>query len=260
MHRPKFHYDWHWVWNTGAGELGNWGVHVLDDIRNMLFDQCTLPKRVLAGGARVAWDDAGETPNVHFVYFDTGIVPVIFTLSNLPSKAGVKAEPHDRGIRSGYVIQFEDGYYAGGRGGGWTYGKDGKRLEQFDGDGGEAHAANFIEALRKRDSKVLNAPVEQTHYSSSWSHLANIAFRLGSPYDRGRAMEIAKGFAPWAETLDVFRTHLEANGIDPAVVRSSSILEIDPAKETFTGPSATPQAQALLTREYRRTYAVPAAV
>jgi predicted dehydrogenase len=262
IHREKFHYDWHWSWNTGSGELGNWGVHVLDDIRNMLFDECTLPRRVLAGGARLLWNDAGETPNVHFVYYDTGIVPVIFALSNLPSKTGVKAEPHDRGIRSGFVIQFEDGYYAGGRGGGWSYSRDGKRLEQFDGDGGEAHARNFIEALRKRDPKILNAPVEETHYSSSWSHLANIAYRVGAAYERGRAMEIARDFAPWAETLDGFRAHVEANGVDPAMsdFSLSAILEIEPAKETFTGPSATAGALSLLSREYREPYVVPAVV
>jgi predicted dehydrogenase len=262
IYRKQFHYDWHWTWNTGSGELGNWGVHVLDDIRNMLFDQCTLPRRVLAGGARLAWDDAGETPNVHFVYYDTGIVPVIFALSNLPSKAGVKAEPHDRGIRSGFVIQFENGYYAGGRGGGWSYSLDGRRLEQFEGDGGEAHARNFIEALRKRDPGVLNAPVEETHHSSSWAHLANIAYRLGAGYERGRAMEIARDFTPWAETLDGFRAHLEANGVDPATTdfRLSGVLEIDPANETFTGPSATAQALALLSREYRDPYVVPAVV
>jgi predicted dehydrogenase len=262
VHRERFHYDWHWSWNTGSGELGNWGVHVLDDIRNMLFDECTLPRRVLAGGARLLWDDAGETPNVHFVYYDTGIVPVIFALSNLPSRTGVKAEPHYRGIRSGFVIQFEDGYYAGGRGGGWSYSKDGTRLEQFDGDGGEAHARNFVEALRRRDPMVLNAPVEETHYSSAWCHLANIAYRVGAGYERGRAMEIARDFAPWAETLDGFRAHLEANGADPAMtdVRLSAILEIDPAKETFTGPGATPQALALLSREYREPWVVPAVV
>jgi len=27
--RNKLHYDWHWDWNTGSGEMGNWGVHVL---------------------------------------------------------------------------------------------------------------------------------------------------------------------------------------------------------------------------------------
>jgi predicted dehydrogenase len=256
MYRKEFHYDWHWFWNTGCGEMGNWGVHVLDDIRNMLFDRCSLPKRILAGGARVVWNDAGETPNVHFVYYDTGIVPVIFALSNLPSKSGVRAEPHYRGIRSGFVIQFENGYYAGGRGGGWTYDRKGKRLEQFKGDGGELHARNFIKAVRKRDPRIQSASIEETHYSTAWCHLANIACRVAATSSRDGAMEIAQTFKPWSELLDGFYSHLEANEVDPAGVgiKVSSILEIDPAGETFTGPGETAQAQALLTREYRKAY------
>ncbi len=53
--RDKLHYDWHWDWNTGSGEMGNWGVHVLDDLRNNVFhDSVALPKRILGGGGRVA--------------------------------------------------------------------------------------------------------------------------------------------------------------------------------------------------------------
>jgi predicted dehydrogenase len=259
MHREKFHYDWHWVWNTGAGEMGNWGVHVLDDIRNMLSDKCSLPNRVLAGGGRLAWNDAGETPNVHFVYFDTGVVPVIFSLSNLPRKPGSSGAPAYRSIQSGYVIQFENGYYAGGRGGGRSYDKDGKQLQSFKGDGGGEHAKNFVAAIKSRDRSIQNAEIEQTHYSSGWCHLANIAFRLGGAYDAQQALAAAPTFGPWKELLDGFSTHLEANKIDPKdpALRLSTMLEFDSAKETFTGPSATPEALALLRREYRKGFVMP---
>jgi len=262
MHRTQFHYDWHWAWNTGAGEMGNWGVHILDDIRNVLMDQCSLPPRVLSAGGRVAWDDAGETPNVHVVYFDTGVVPVVFSLSNLPRSKAPKdkmAAPNFRSIQSGYVIQFENGYYAGGRGGGASYDKDGKRIQAFKGDGGGKHAENFIEAIRKRDRSIQNGEIEQVHYSSSWCHLANIAFRLGQQYQKEKALEAAKGFKPWEEVVENFEKHLEANGLDskdPAL-KVSSILELDPAKEAFVGPSATPEALALLRREYRKGYEMP---
>jgi predicted dehydrogenase len=258
IYRDKFHYDWHWVWNTGAGEMGNWGVHILDDIRNMLFDKCTLPPRVIAGGGRVAWNDAGETPNQHVVYFDTGIVPVVFSLSNLPRKSGTTQEPAYRGIRSGYVIQFENGYYAGGRGGGASFDNKGKRIETFKGDGGGEHAKNFIEAVKTRNRSIQNAEIEQTHYSSSWCHLANVAFRLGAAYDKEKALAAAPSFGPWKETIDGFTAQLEANGVkldDPAL--KLGMVEIDPAKEVFTGPSATPEAQALLRREYRKGYVMP---
>ena len=69
LYRDKLHYDWHWDWNTGSGEMGNWGVHVRDDLRNNVFqDKVALPKRIMGGGGRVTWNDAGQTPNVHFVY------------------------------------------------------------------------------------------------------------------------------------------------------------------------------------------------
>ena len=27
--RPNLHYDWHWDWNTGNGELGNNNIHIV---------------------------------------------------------------------------------------------------------------------------------------------------------------------------------------------------------------------------------------
>ncbi len=101
IYRDKLQYDWHWDWNTGSGEMGNWGVHVLDDLRNNVFrDSVTLPKRIFGGGGRVAWKDAGETPNVHFVYFDTGSIPVVIGLTNLPSAPQGNKVPNRPGPES----------------------------------------------------------------------------------------------------------------------------------------------------------------
>ena len=94
IYRDNLQYDWHWVWNTGSGEMGNWGVHVLDDCRNNVFlDKVALPKRILGGGGRVVWNDAGETPNVHFVYFDTGSIPVVIGLANITAEPNSKRGP-----------------------------------------------------------------------------------------------------------------------------------------------------------------------
>ena len=63
LRRDNLHYDWHWVFNTGNGEMGNWGVHVLDDVRNVAYrDSVSLPSGVFAVGGRLAWDDAGRYP------------------------------------------------------------------------------------------------------------------------------------------------------------------------------------------------------
>src|SRR5439155_3436952 len=174
-------------------------------------------------------------------YFGTGVVPVIFSLSNLPRKKGDGGAPNYRNIQSGYVIQFEHGYYAGGRNGGRSFDNKNKQLESFNGDGGGAHAQNFIDAVKSRDASKQNGEIEQVHYSSSWCHLANIAFRLGAAYDKEKAMAAAPKFGPWAELMDGFNAHLEANKVDPKnpALKVSTMLELDPAKETFVGPSAT---------------------
>jgi predicted dehydrogenase len=260
LFREKFHYDWHWDWNTGNGEMGNWGVHILDDIRNVgLSDKCALPKRVMAAGGRILWDDAGQTPNVHIVYFDTGTIPVFFELSNVPASSAAKTQsPHYKGIRSGYVVQCEGGYYAGGRGGGQAFDNDGKVIKKFKGDGGESHARNFIEAIRSRKVESLKGEIEEIHYSSAWCHLANIGFLAGKAYDPA-AVRSNVTTAGWENVVEMFEKSIIDNGLslEGGKLISGPMLEIDPARETFIGSSATPANLALLTRTYRKGYEVP---
>ncbi len=263
--REKFHYDWHWNWNTGNGELGNWGPHILDDLRNVVFrDKIPLPKRVMAGGGRIGLGDAGETPNTHFVYFDTGEVPVIMDVHNLPRGKDVKANDFYRRRRTNafLVIECENGYYAGGRGGGKAYDLNGKEVAKFSGDGGRSHAANFINAMRSRKTSDLKAEIEQIHYSSAWCHLGNISYRLGQNSDIDQARARMKDLEQWQEVCGDFGAHMEANQIalQPGDFRLGPLLEIDAAKETFVGETATPEALALLRREYRKGFEVPDAV
>ncbi len=44
----RFHYNWHWFWDYGTGELGNWGSHMLDVARWGLG--VGLPTRISALG------------------------------------------------------------------------------------------------------------------------------------------------------------------------------------------------------------------
>ncbi len=80
--------------HTGSGEMGNWGVHVLDDVRNTVFqDKVKMPTKIAGGGGRLVWNDAGETPNIQFAYFDAGGVPVVMALCNLAESPGSKNSP-----------------------------------------------------------------------------------------------------------------------------------------------------------------------
>ena len=181
IYRDKLQYDWHWDWNTGSGEMGNWGVHVLDDLRNNVFqDKVSLPKRVFGGGGRVVWNDAGNTPNVHFAYFDTGSIPVVIGLTNLTAGPDSKKSPAHPGPGSGYMAYCEGGRFEGQRGRAAAFDKDGKLIKEFKGNGGSGdHQKNFIDAARSRDASILNSDVKVGHDSTGWCNVANVAFRAG---------------------------------------------------------------------------------
>lgn len=260
MYRDELHYDWHWDWNTGNGEMGNWGVHVIDDALNVaLRDRAPFPQRLLAAGGRVVWNDAGHSPNVCFAYYDTGSIPVLFGLTNLPADSGGDGDVRYKGVGSGYIVECEGGYYAGGRGGGAAYDASGREIRKFKGDSGAGHARNFVDAVRARDRKLLTAEVEIGHQSAAWCNLANIACRVGSPYSDERAMAIGGDFQPWRALVYAARGHLLGNAIqiDDCGFVVSPVLEFDAARQCFVGDEVD-RANLLLGREYREPFALPA--
>ena len=237
--------------------MGNWGVHVLDDVRNVVFqDSVALPKRIQGIGGRVAWNDAGQTPNVHMVHFDTGAIPVSIHLANITAAPGSKKSPQHPGPGSGYIATCEGGRYEGQRGRGVAYDADGKEIRSFKGNNGDhVHQKNFIDAVRSRDASLLNADVAVGNDSTGWCNLANIAFRAGS---RFHPKTIADGFPQMAGLANEVGSMLAAHGLDldGGEILASPILEIDQASGQFTGPAAS-QANQFLKREYRDGYVVP---
>ena len=258
IYRNKLHYDWHWDWNTGSGEMGNWGVHVLDDVRNNVFlDKVTLPKRIMGGGGRVAWDDAGNTPNVHFVHFDTGSVPVVIGLTNMTAGPNEKKSPTHPGPNSGYIVYCEGGRLEGQRGRATAYDNNGEVVRSFKGTSGMGiHQENFIDAVRSRDVDSLNTDVEVGHHSTGWCNMANIAFRAGSAFDKSRSLHV--GLDIWDALLEEMHSHLQAHSVSPSdqAIQISTALELDPDTGRFTGEGAD-NANQFLKREYRKGYEVP---
>ena len=260
IYRNKLHYDWHWDWNTGSGEMGNWGVHVLDDLRNNVFlDKVTLPHRIFGGGGRVVWNDAGQTPNVHFVYFDTGSIPVVIGLTNVPDKPGGKRPPEHPGPGSGYIAYCEGGRLEGQRGRAAAYDSNGKQIKKFSGNsGGGVHQQNFIEAVRKNDASVLNADVKIGHDTTGWCNLANITFRAGQQFSYDDAKQVTNGSEQWGQLLTDMESHLKTHGIaiESSEISLSPMLDFDPATEQFVGENKD-AANKFLKREYRAPYVVP---
>src|SRR5580700_1681535 len=59
--KNRFHYNWHWIWDTGNGEVGNQAIHEIDIARWGLG--VGFPVSVSAMGGHFMFDDDQETPN-----------------------------------------------------------------------------------------------------------------------------------------------------------------------------------------------------
>lgn len=254
--RKNLHYDWHWVWNTGNGDLGNQGIHQMD-IARWSLGKMELAHRVISIGGRLGYVDDGETANTQLVVLDWPDARIIFEVRGLPERSGSNAMDTYRGEAVGNVIECEGGYIAGNR----AYDKDGKLMKEFTGQGfrGGDHFANFIEAVRSRKVEDLNADVLEGHLSSALCHLGNISYRLGRQADPEEVRAAVATDAAAMETLSRMEEHLARNGVDLGRSRLTVgvPLRVDPKRERFVGNR---QADAFLTRQYRPGFEVPARV
>jgi hypothetical protein len=258
--RRQLHRDWHWIWDTGNGDLGNQGIHQMDVCRRAI-GQARLAPRVISVGGRFGWNDDGQTPNTQFIFYDYDPVPIIFEATGMPMRKGARARSHYKGIRCGNVIHCEGGWFACGEfGGGWAYDSDGKKVRQFKGGGAGDHQQNFIDAVRSRRREDVAAEIQEGHVSSSLCHLGNISHVLGRGARPGEVGDAVGGLQGMADAYDRFRAHLDANEIDiektPATL--GPMLAVDPETERFTGPRAG-EANALLTKRYRKGFAIDGA-
>ena len=235
LRRKKLHYDWHWLWHTGTGDLGNSGIHAFDVCRWFAGYE-GLPSRVLCFGGRLGYVDAGETPNTQVTILDYGSAPIIIENRNLPMGKGVRGMDHVRGIREGVVLQCEHGYFAGFRGGGWVYDNDDNRIRQFPGDGGDAHHTNFLDAVRSRKSEDLNAHILKGHISSATCHLGNMSYRLGEAADSDAILEKIGDMKLGREIFGRIEKHLAANDVDlkKHPMKLGPWMTVDPKTETIT--------------------------
>ncbi|WP_404310199.1 Gfo/Idh/MocA family protein [Neorhodopirellula lusitana] len=263
LYRNNFHYDWHWDWNTGSGEMGNWGVHILDDVRNVAYqDQVSTPRAMMAGGGRVAWDDAGQTPNHHFALFETETFPTLIALSNLPLVPGKKGHWQAKGElgvsapNSGYAVVCEGGHYLGQRGFGKAVDRNGKTIRSFKANVGlvAAHVENFVLAVQSRDGSSLNAPIENGHHSTGWCNLANVAFRAAGAFDRDQ-LTAGSEISQWPALIDAMVSPLSNHGVSVSELKSSPMFTHDSETERFVGENAE-IANSFLKREYRPGYEV----
>jgi len=259
LRREELHYKWHWIWNTGNGDLGNQGIHEMDLGRWALGDPKLAP-RVISFGGRFRVNDAGETPNTQVVFLDYKPVPLIFEVRGLPRKKGERSMDVWRrtGTDIGVVVQCENGYWSAGDAGGWVWDNNDKRTDtQISGGGGGSHHQNFIDAVRSRKVSDLNADIEKGHLSSALCHMGNISYRLG----RKMSVSEVRNSIDNEYLTDSFERmleHLNVNEVDleKEPITMGPMLTMDPQKEKFVGEYSD-MANMYIKRNYREPFVVP---
>jgi predicted dehydrogenase len=254
--RKNFHYDWHWQFAWGDGEMGNWAVHYTDDLCHML-GWTTLPEKVISGGGRFVWKDNGDTPNMHFSYMEHGGIPVVVEIRDLPHSTERQGATSYKGTREGNIIMCEKGLIKLARGGGKAYTPDGKEtITSYRGNAGKGHFENFINAVRSGRREDLAAEIALSHVSTSICHLANVSYKLGV---KASPEKVSEAMGPHQDALDTVESvvnQVKANdgSLDPMVL--GPMLTFDPKIEQFTGDRAA-EANALTRLPHRKEFAIP---
>ena len=245
--RPRFHYDWHWQWDFGNGDLGNQGIHQMDIARwGLGIDQ--LCDSVFSYGGRLGYEDAGETANTQVVVCDYGMQSLVFEVRGLETKLY-------KGAGVGVIFEGTDGYVViPSYDTAVCFDKDGNQVNKFEGSAD--HFANFLSAVRSRKHTDLNADIWEGHLSSALCHTGNISYRLGRTASPDEIKEQIKGEKNATETFERMAAHFDANGVDLSKSKATLgvPLRMDPRVEKFIGNTA---ADAMLTREYRAPFIVP---
>ena len=177
--RNRFHYNWHWHWDYGNGDIGNQGVHQMDLCRWGLG--VTHPSRITSGSGMFIFDDDKEVPNLittSYEFPDAGERGRMMVFDVRPWMTN-----DEKGAKVGVLFYGSEGYmvidsYSHYQ----VYLGEDEEKGRASNRGGD-HYGNFIEAVRARDRSLLNAEIEEGHYSSSLCHLGLISARLGRSFE-----------------------------------------------------------------------------
>ncbi|HZN37864.1 MAG TPA: Gfo/Idh/MocA family oxidoreductase [Planctomycetota bacterium] len=261
--RKNLHYDWHWVFDTGNGDVGNQGIHQMD-LARWALGEAGLPARTLSIGGRLGYVDDGDTPNTQLVYHEYERAPLIFEVRGLPRDKETQGKDWGKGMdafldtRIGVVVHCESGTlripdYSRAI----AYDDKGKEVRRFE--GASDHFENFVAAVRSRKVEDLRAEIREGHVSSALCHMGNVSHQLGAPCSK-KEIEAAVGkHADAAEACARMFAHLEANAVDleKTKLQLGASLAMDAGTERFRDHA---DANRLATRDYRKGFEVPAEV
>jgi predicted dehydrogenase len=181
FHRNLVHYNWHWFWDFGNGELANNGIHYIDVARWGLNKG--LPSRIHSTGGRFGYKDQGQTPNT------------VITTCEYPDGTELVVEIRGRytneedGMRSGIIFYGSKGYMVARLdsdradvylGGSKTPEPPLAKLDDVDRyrEDQLSHFHNFFDAIRANKRDMLTAEINETYASTAITLLGNISYRL----------------------------------------------------------------------------------
>jgi predicted dehydrogenase len=183
--RNRFHYNFHWFWDYGNGDIGNQGVHQIDAARWLLGVK--YPTKVTAIGGHFLFDDDQETPNTLtalFEFDESGKKKMLeFEVRHwiTNGEAGIgddQVSGSNAGV--GNIVYGSKGYLSTAKPGfRIVLGKEHQHGPAPSAPSEGNNWANFIQAVRSRKYSDLNAPMEEAVPSVVLIHLANISYRLG---------------------------------------------------------------------------------
>lgn len=254
FHRNLVHYNWHWFWPFGNGDMGNQGVHEIDAVHRSVAAVTgqVVPSSVWSMGGR--WTDRdgkrdqGVTPNMLMSVFDFGSVQLIFETRGLverefdgkkmPFLVDVEYETTEGVIRG---LNFH------------PHGSDTVvPIPKPPGSKSVCMFKNFIDAVRAGDPSKLISPFVAGHQSCSLIHYGNASYRVGLPVPFGSAEARPKSTSAQS-TFNTIRENLAIVKFNPTdrQYQLGPELKIDPITARFTNDT---NANGLLTREYRKPY------
>ncbi|MDP2999860.1 MAG: Gfo/Idh/MocA family oxidoreductase [Bryobacterales bacterium] len=227
----RFHYGWHFFWDTSTTDVGNTGVHHVDLARWGMNKQ-EHPIKIHSTGGYYVWDSDQETPNFQtgsLEYADGTIMD--FETTNLyapPAESWNIFYTSEGYVEAGDKWKVMRGNFAP-RSGASEIAPSGinervnnasfPRASYTPGPAPETerektvgHFENFIQSVRSRKIEDQYCDILDGHMSTALAHLANISYKLGRK------------------------------------------LTFDPKTETFPGDA---EATRLLTRVYREPYTLP---
>lgn len=165
----RWHYNWHWFWDYGAGDISNDGIHQIDQARWGLGVE--IPKAVVASGGQLYYDDDNETPDTQTVIFEYDKCHLLYEMRLWTE---YPLEGHDNGV----IFYGDGGRLEIGRRGCEATLLDGEKVNFGPYVSIADHMRNFLDCIKNNTPSALAAQMDDAAVSTALCYLGNIATRV----------------------------------------------------------------------------------